>query len=328
MYSLRLLLTVLLLALQTSLASVGLANAQEIRVAYDNSVDSPHAPFIKSMQTLLNEQYGNELTLTLLPYDKNRSEKQVVESLLRNEIDLALPSLSSLSEHSSRFMIFDLPFLFASKPTAYAFVHGDYGTRLANSLSAIGLKGFSYLDNGMKQLTSNKPILEPFDLVSTRVGTIGSDVIQQQYMQMGSSAIPINGNDVRQHLNANKINAYETNWRRIQQNQLSDLQPHLLATNHAYMGFLITMSKVFWDKQGEQQKTFQTIFQQAADVANRANNAKIEEAKQLLKVSKLPQINILDAEGRRSWFEGSKTVWEIFEDDIGSELINTAASYR
>ena len=75
----------------------------------------------------------------------------------------AAPSLSKFEAFTKKFRIFDLPFMFTNIDAVEAFQNGEAGKKLLNSMTRRGLQGLAYWHNGMKQMSANKPLINPTD---------------------------------------------------------------------------------------------------------------------------------------------------------------------
>ncbi|MGH1539295.1 MAG: DctP family TRAP transporter solute-binding subunit [Arenicella sp.] len=313
----------------SSLTSIVWAQTSIIRVAYDAAANSPHGPMVKQFEHLIDQEFKGSIKIQLYPYNGQLNEGNILPELSKGNLDLAIPSLSNLSSYSQRFKMFDLPFLFYSQAAAERFLNGEYGARLANSLWGKGYKGLGFLNNGMKQLAANKKILRPYDAVGLKVGIMDSEVLVQQYEQMGARSIVAHQDDIASLLETQKLDSHENNWLNIQDNELHKQQPFIMESNHGYQGFLVVMSREFWSALSQDvQPELQAILREAIRYGNRAVNKKMEEARQHIMASGVTQVYRLTAEERQGWAESLQIVWEIFEDDIGTELIKVAASER
>jgi len=320
-----------LLSILTSCIATFSALAQPalIRVSY-NDTHSLHEPMVKHLQALVEKRFNNKVKIKLYPYSKTYNETQALKELQQGNLDIAIPSLSELSNYSQRFKIFDLPFLFYSQSAAERFLNGEYGVRLSNSLYSKGFVGLGFLNNGMKQLAANKKILHPYDAVGLKIGVLNSsEVLIQQYEQMGSRSIVIKPGRINESLKKEALNGYENNWLNINKNKSQSMPPFIMESNHGYLGYLVVVSKQFWGIQSEStQNELRIVVKEAINYANRIVNQKMEKSRQSILDSGESEVYRLTAEERQAWAESLQIVWEIFEDDIGTELIKIAASER
>lgn len=306
-------------------------NAQPVtmRIAYDASKNSSHSPTVAYLKQQIAARMSGKLAVQLFPYGTKLTADSVLDSVVQQKMDFAFPELPRLVNYSQRFKLFDLPFLFYSQAAAERFLRGDYGERLGRSLLGSGFRGVGFLNNGMKQITSIKKVAHPSDMVGLSVGINDSEVLIQQYEQMGAVPVPVTEDKIASVLLRKKTNTLETNWYQINTHGIHELQPFIVESNHAYQGYLAIVSNAFWQSLDEKIRAdLKKIIREAVDHGNRVVNQKMEQARKNIIASGKTEVYRLTAEQRQSWAESLRIIWEIFEDDIGTELIKVAASER
>ncbi len=225
--------------------------------------------------------------------------------------------------------MFELPFLFANQEAAEKFVNGDYGQRMARLVASEGIYGYGFLSDGMKQFVANKKIIQPFDVLGVKMGIANSDVLIQQYDQMGAVSTPVKRKDIKSWYSASKINAYEENWAHIYANNIASIPSYITESDHAYKGYLLVVSEKFWKLlNAENSDTYKSLLSESLAAANRVHNQNIVQSKRQINAEDNVEVYRLSVNERQSWSAALQLVWEIFEDDIGKELINIAASVR
>ena len=83
-------------------------------------------------------------------------DRQTIEALQMGTVHGTSVSTGPIAAFVPQFDVFDLPFLFKDKPTAFRVVDGPFGQDLLNMLPKVGLIGLNYWENGFRHLTNNR----------------------------------------------------------------------------------------------------------------------------------------------------------------------------
>ena len=310
-------------------ADMAIAQSNIIKVGYDPAVNSVHIHLIDQLKQFIDKNLNNKVSLKLYPYTTKFKERDALAAIKEGRLDIAMPSISSVVDYAPRLKLFELPFLFANEEAAEKFVNGEYGQRMAGLVASGGVYGYGFLSDGMKQFVANKKITQPFDVLGVKMGITNSDVLIQQYDQMGAVSTPVKRKDIKNWYSASKINAYEENWAHINTNNIKTAASYITESDHAYKGFLLVMSENFWNLQNAKNNDiYKSLLSESLAAANRIHKQKITQSKLQISAADNVEIYRLSVNERQSWSAALQLVWEIFEDDIGKELINIAASIR
>ncbi len=249
--------------------------------------------------------------------------------MLDGQVEIAAPSLSKLKKYSSRYQVFDLPFIFSSPVSAEKFIQGEYGERLLNTLRAKGFQGLGYLNNGMRQISSNKRMESPEDLTGLKFRYSGSNVAKKWMSNVGAQPLRISFSKVYNALASKEIDGQVNTWSNILSKKFHEQQEYILESNHSYIGYVILTSRTFWNSLPEQdQAQLKQALRAAIDYGNRIAGDKAITDRQAIIDSGQAVVYKLSVDQRQLWTEAMLPVWENFEDEIGTTLIQAAASQR
>jgi C4-dicarboxylate-binding protein DctP len=101
------------------------------------------------------------MCMEVFPNSTLYNDNKVLEAMLQGDVQLAAPSLSKFEKFTKKFRIFDLPFMFKDINAVDAFQAVRCRPGTAQQHAARGLQGLAYWHNGMKQMSANKPLLNP-----------------------------------------------------------------------------------------------------------------------------------------------------------------------
>jgi C4-dicarboxylate-binding protein DctP len=314
------------------LAFFELASAKPIELRFSHVV-SPEAPkgqMALKFKELVQQRLGDDkVIVTIYPNSSLFSDSKVMQGLLDNKVELAAPSLSKLKKYSKRFQVFDLPFVFSSSIAAQKFVQGKIGKRLLLSLRKKGFYGLGYLNNGMRQLSSNKMMTLPTDISGLKFRYSGSDVAKSWLESVGAEPQKLSFSKVYESLKAKKIDGQMNVWSNIASKKFHEHQKYILESDHSYLAYVIITSEKFWSIIPPELKvTLEKAMDDAIQYGNEIADQKSKLERQNIIDSNLSEVYKLTVDQRQAWTEAMLPVWEKYEDQIGEGLIQAAASQR
>ncbi len=179
----------------------------------------------------------------------------------------------------------------------------------------------------MKQLSANKPLLMPQDAKGLKFRIQSSDVLQAQFEALGAVPQKLAFAEVYQALQVGTVDGQENTWSNIYSQKFYEAQKHFTESNHGALDYMVVTNTDWWNGLAADIKEGLTKAMAAAtkvnnDTANELN----EDAKAKIKAAGTSEIHQLTAEQKKAWREAMKPVWAKFEDAIGKDLIDAAAS--
>ncbi len=301
-----------------------------IRFSHIVPENTPKGKMAIRFKELIKERLGNDkVQVQIYPNKTLFGDGEVVDELLKGNVELAAPSLSKLKKYTKRLQVFDIPFLFVNPEAATKFLAGPYGKRMLRLVNSKGLIGLGYLDNGMKQLSANKPITLPDDVTGLRFRIMNSDVLQAQFETL--KAVPMRKpfGQVYKLLETGEIDGQENTWSNIYSKKFYEHQPHIIESNHGYLGYMVLSSQSFWNSMPDEiREVVQTSLDEALAYGNKIAVEKANNDREKVLATGSSNIHTMTVEERKLWTLAMQPVWKSYEDEIGSELIQAAASAR
>ena len=301
-----------------------------IRLSHVVSPDAPKGKMATKFQNLVRERIGNEKAIVkVYPNSELFSDSKVLEAMLKGEVEIAVPSLSKVKKYSKRFQVFDLPFVFVSPIAAEKFLAGPYGDRLLRTLSSKGFYGLGYLNNGMRQLSANKQILWPADVEGLTYRFSGSDIAKTWLETAGAKPVKLSFSKVYGALKTKEIDGQMNVWSNIYSKKFYEHQKFIVESNHSYLSYMVLASNEFWKKlPNDLRIVLEKCMEDAILYANEIARQKVIADRQAIIDTGLATVYPLTVEQRQAWTDAMLPVWRRFENEIGSELIQAAASQR
>src|SRR5512139_2037632 len=116
----------------------GIANAQKIEIKFSHVVAdlTPKGQACMKFKEILDKT--GIFDVKLYPSSMLYGEKEELEALRANNVQVIAPSMTKMVGFNPQFQIVDMPFLFASEDAAEAFWASKYGQEMFNSLRRAG----------------------------------------------------------------------------------------------------------------------------------------------------------------------------------------------
>lgn len=243
----------LLAALGGPLAVVA-AQAETIRVGHaDNEAHPKHLAFLK-FKELVESASNGEITVEVFPSGQLGGEREMVEALQSDALQITCVSNGVMSAFSEPFMLLDIPFLFENESQAHAAIDGAQSV-LFSELDAIGLHGLAVWEQGFRQVSSaSKPVQSMADLEGLKLRTMEAPLHVEAWRALGANPTPMSWGQVYPSLQTGVIDGQENPLYVVTQENLFEVQRYVSLTNHIYDAMPVVASGSWWDTLSEEDK--------------------------------------------------------------------------
>ncbi|MAU52604.1 MAG: C4-dicarboxylate ABC transporter [Roseovarius sp.] len=276
------------------------------------------------LQKRVNEEMDGKMCMEVFPNSTLYDDNKVLEAMLQGDVQLAAPSLSKFEKFTKQFRLFDLPFMFKNIDAVDAFQASEQGQALLDSMQRRGLQGLAYWHNGMKQMSANRPLIEPSDAEGLKFRVQSSDVLVAQMEAIGGNPQKMAFSEVYGALQQGVVDGQENTWSNIYGKKFFEVQDGITETNHGIIDYLVVTS-VDWleSLEPDVRDQFLTILREVTETRNAESTRVNQEARQAI-IDAGGVVRTLTPEQRAKWVEAMKPVWDEFKDDVGQENIDAA----
>ena len=276
------------------------------------------------LQERVNEEMDGTACMEVYPNSTLYNDDQVLEAMLQGDVQMAAPSLSKFEQFTKVFRIFDLPFMFTNIEAVDAFQASDAGQDMLESMARRGLLGLAFWHNGMKQMSANRPLIEPSDAEGLKFRVQASEVLKAQMSAMGASPQPMAFSEVYGALQTGVVDGQENTWSNIYGQKFFEVQDGITETNHGVLDYLVVTNIDWWEGLDEDvREQLSSILTEVTETRNTESYNVNQEAKQAI-IDAGGTVRELDSSQREAWVEAMKPVWEQFVEDVGQENIDAA----
>ena len=298
-------------------------------------VVSPNTPKGKAADFFakrLEELSGGKIDVQVYPNSQLYKDKAVLKALKLNSVQMACPSFSKFGRFVPQLALFDLPFLFKDMDHVHKVQDSEVGAKLKNMVTKKGYVALDFWDNGFKELTSSKrPILWPKDAAGQKFRIMSSKVLEAQFKAVGANPQMMPFSEVYSALQQGVIDGEENTISNIYTKKFYEVQKYMTMSNHGYLGYLVVMSKKFWnslpaDLKKDVKKAMKEATAKERQYAIELNNSQFAKIKAYAdKTGKLKIYN-LTPEQRAAWEKVESKIYPQFYSPkkIGKDLIQAA----
>lgn len=225
------------------------SDAPQITLRFSHVVaeETPKGLAARRFKAQVEKASNSRIAVQVFPDGQLYGDHDEMQALQLGAVDLLAPSLSKFGRIGlPEFELFDLPFLFDDIADVRRITGGSLGQRLLKRLERQGLVGMGYFDNGFKQMSANRPLLEPKDFVNLRMRVQASRVIAAQMRALGARPVTLAFSETRRALAAGVVDGTENPVSNFWTQAMHEVQSDLSLTEHGYLGYAVVTNQRLW----------------------------------------------------------------------------------
>jgi C4-dicarboxylate-binding protein DctP len=307
-------------------ASLSFAAEYVIKFSHVVSPNTPKGKAADYFAKRVEELSHGKIKVEVYPNAQLCGDKVVLRKMKFNAVQMAAPSFSKFTGLVPQLALFDLPFLFNDADHLHKVLDGEVGQKLLKMVDKKGYVALAYWDNGFKQLSDSKrPLIKPEDAKGLKFRVMSSKVLIEQFKALDAIPVVLPFSEVYSALQQGVVDGQENTISNIYTKKFYEVQKYMTISNHGYLGYMVVISKKFWNKLPDNLKA---VVKEAtakeriwAKQLNDSQFAKIKEYAQ--KTGKL-KIITLTKEQRQAWVKKLRSIYPKFYGMIGQDLIEKA----
>ncbi|MFZ5644696.1 MAG: TRAP transporter substrate-binding protein [Bacillota bacterium] len=325
-FVLVLLLTLSLAACGGNKAADSPADSSKKIVLRVGTTTAPDGHYVKGLQQFKEkvEAYSNnKVEVNIFHSSQLGNERDMIEGVAAGTLEMTLISSAPLTNFSSDFMLFDLPFIITDRNKAYQVMDGDVGKQLFATLEPKGIKGLGFWENGFRNVTNNKkPIVHPADVKGLKIRTMENPVHLETFKQLGAMPTPMAWGEVFTALQQGTIDGQENPLAIIDSAKVYEAQKHVSLTGHFYSPAVFLMNKNLFD--GFPKDVQEAILKAEKEARDWERNYSAELDVTLAKTLQEKGVTVTEVD-KAEWQKACEPVWAKFQDKIKPEYIKALA---
>ncbi|MDD2882600.1 MAG: DctP family TRAP transporter solute-binding subunit [Rhodoferax sp.] len=282
-------------ALLPASAHASLRTDITLRFSHVVAEETPKGLAANRFKVLVEQRSGGRIGVQVYPNAQLYGDHDEMQALQLGAVDLVAPSLSKFGRIGlPEFELFDLPFLFDDLAAVRRITLGPLGQKLLDGLQHQGLVGLGFFDNGFKQMSANRPLLEPRDFVDLRMRVQASKVIAAQMRALGARPVTLAFSETRRALAAGVVDGTENPVSNFWTQAMHQVQSDLSLTEHGYLGYAVVTNQRFWQSLARPDRALiNQALQESLAFANQIADTQNDQALQALRLTGTTRIHVL-----------------------------------
>lgn len=277
----------------------------------------------EKFKELVEGNSKGKIKVEIFPEGELGGEREMLEQVLLGELTMIAPVSAPLDAVSKYMALWDLPYLFNDRDTAYKVLDGEIGQEVLDSLSDKGIIGLVFWENGFRHLTNSvKPVTSIQDLQGMNMRTLENPMQIKTWSLLGTNTSPISFTELYSALEQKKVDAQETPLSLMYSSKFYEVQDYLTLTGHTYSPWPVVINKEFYTSLPNE---LQTVIMDAAVETreyNRQLSIKDEEGSLELLKEKGMEVTELTNEQKAEFKQSTGEIYQDIEAEVGSEFFN------
>jgi tripartite ATP-independent transporter DctP family solute receptor len=211
-------------------------------------------------------------------------DTQVLQALQINSVQATAVSTGPVASFAPRMSVFDLPYLFKDKKSAYRVFDGPIGTEMLQDLPAAKMVGLAYWENGFRHLTNNRrAVTKMSDIKGLKIRTLENQLHIKLWRTLGANPTPMAFSQLYSGLEQGVVDGQENPYGNVVSSKFFEVQKYLTNTGHIYNANIFLVSKIFWDSlSATEQAAVQKAATEARDYQRDLNEKEDQESVAIL----------------------------------------------
>lgn len=298
------------------------AEKRVIKVGIGLNEQSPQYKGLEKFKEIVERDSKGRIEVQLFASSQLGDDTKMMTALRAGTLEMTCPSTAPISGLDKKWMVFDLPFLFPNEQVADKVLDGPVGQKYLDSLSAQGIKGIAFWENGYRQLSNSvREVKTPADVKGLKIRTMENPVHLASFRTMGANPTPMPLGELFTSLQQHIVDGQENPLTTIHLQKFYEVQKYTSLTNHFYSPFVFMFSQKIWNTLPKEDQDLIARAGKEAGVYERKVNREMmtESAANLEKAGM--KVTKLTPEEQQAFVEATKEIAPKFEAEIGKENV-------
>lgn len=234
--------------------------AKTIKIAINVPAEHHLAQAQRWFKKQIEERTNGAFKVECLDSFKFGNHEALVQGLQMGVISMIFETTSLLSVYSPTLMLFDLPYLIPSWEAADLIIDGPVGAKMAKDLERLGLVPMGYVENGFRQLITNRPVRKLEDNRGLKIRSTPSKIHIAALKSILANPTPLAWPEVTTALQQKTVDGVDIDVNMGWYFRFVDYAKFITMSRHIYTPLNVVYSKKFWDSlTPDQRKIFEEV---------------------------------------------------------------------
>ncbi|MBI4587349.1 MAG: TRAP transporter substrate-binding protein [Candidatus Rokubacteria bacterium] len=318
------------LTLVLTLALAAPAGAQQvikIRFAGNLPQENSNSRAMEVFKTEVERLSKGALLVETYPAMQLGGAKDNLDQVKTGTLQAAYLSTAFMTGFVPKLGVYNLPFIFKDRETAFKVLDGPIGKELEREMERAGFKNLGFWENGWRHMTNSKrPITTPEDLSGLKIRLQNNSVHLRTFKLLGANPVPMDIKEVYSAMQQGVIDGHENPFCNTLNLKFYEVQKYLSVSGHFYDLMGAIMNKRFYDGLP---KDKQDGIDRAARTATEFQRKRaVEDDLKCLDALKQRgmQVNAMSAAALAKFRDMTLPVYKEFEKELSKDLIDRFAA--
>ena len=310
----------------------GIPQAADMTLRYAGNLPIDH--HVTRGQELLakavEQKTGGKVKVQVFPAGQLFSDKDMMKAVPAGAVDMAEVTLSQWTGIVPNLLLLDLPLFFTDRRHVWRTVDGKAGEILKQDLEKAGVKLLYWMDYGMADFISKKPIKTLEDFKGKRIRGYG-ELITESIRGLGGAPTFLGAGEMYLALQRGTIDGAASGTTSFYERKLYEVTRYVTHADYAFVMFGVMMNLKKWNELSpDLQRLFADCSVEAEQWGRKECEKMDKESMEMLKQKGMEVFVITDKEKER-WKKASVPALERFlrrAGDRGKELMEMAEKSR
>ncbi|MDB5954083.1 TRAP transporter substrate-binding protein [Ramlibacter sp.] len=220
------------------------AQTLTLRIGQNTAVGTPLDLSVKRFARLVEERSGGKIVVRDYPAGQIGNEQQMIEGLQIGTLDMAAIIGATYGNVLPEANVLGISYVFRDPAHMRKVMDGPVGDQLAADLlkkTGIHIMSSSWYF-GTRQLTSNRPVKTPADMVGMKIRVVPVPIFEASWRAVGATPTPVDFKDLFTALQTNAVDAQENPLANIKGAGIQLVNKNLSLTDHLVANVIVAMS--------------------------------------------------------------------------------------
>ena len=237
--------------------------------------DHPYNRALLYMDEYLCKATNGDLRIEVYPNAQLGNERDLQEGCSMGTVDIGIGATATLSNFTSDFTLFDLPYLFTSKEEARTVLHTDWAKQKLAELESLDMIGLSFWEAGMFDIIQSKhPVTEISEFSGLTIRVMENDIFMATMSALGINPVPMAWSEVFTSIQNGTVDGTSNPPATIYTSSIHTIAKYFTVANMIYSPIPVIMSKFTYDTLPED---YQKLMYEAAEAASTVEYQFIDE---------------------------------------------------
>jgi tripartite ATP-independent transporter DctP family solute receptor len=279
---------------------------------------------------LVEEKTGGKVKVQVYPAGQLFSDKDMMKAVPAGAVDMAEVTLSQWTGMVPSILVLDLPLFFHDRRHFWKTVDGKVGRIISQDLEKVGVKLLYWMDYGMVDFISKKPIRVLEDFKGKRIRGYG-ELITESLKALGAAPTFLGGGEVYMALQRGTIDGAVSGTTSFWERKYYEVTKYITHADYTFPIFGVLMNLKRWNElPPDVQKVFVACSLEAQEWGRKECEKMDKECLELLK-GKGMEVYALPEKEKERWKKASYPAIDRFlkrTGDMGKELLDLAEKAR